>query len=1090
MNRNLAAVLATTTCILAIAAPARAQAATFEIPAGSLSSTLDRFARQSGQQVVYRADDVRSARSSGVNGTMTSAAALRVLLTGTGFAAHSDSSGAVAIVRSARVAAAPEPQSPVGAASPQTSVAVDEPAAAPTEIIVTGSRIARRDYQSSSPIVTVDQTALASAGQPTLDRALGNMPQFAAAQGLAQVGDVQARTGFSGGQSYSDLRGLGSNRSLVLLDGRRLIASNPNGSIDLNTIPSSMIGNVEVITGGASAAYGSDAIAGVVNFKLRTKFNGIELSARHGGTTQGDAATNQVTALLGADFADGRGNAMLAFEYADRAAVAGSERPFFQNIRLLARPPEGIIEAGQFGSQPTIAAVNAVLAQYPGTTPIAGTGSYTGAIGVNTDGTLFTTSAGTNCVQNYRGLSQGLLGLGITSNCRQVAVANGNYFAVQVPLTKYNALAKVDYAITDDITVYGMFNFMYSSGREGSSPGSSGPGKYFFVPLSSPFVTGNAGLQTLLASRPTPSTAPLALTKLLTFAGPRMQTFEYNVYQGIIGARGKIPGTELNFDIYGSLGRTNFTNVQYNDVSKAAFQSIVDGTANYTGPAGTCRGYAFNPFGTAAMSAACREYAVRNNNNFSSTGQEIVEASINGPLFSLPGGEVRFAVGADYRSNSFDYRPDSALIRGDTPSFDNSNATGGRQTVKEVFGELSIPIFRDWALGESLTVDLGYRYSDYSGFGGVSAYKGDVSYRPISQLLIRGGYQRAIRAPSLGELYAPTLTGANAIGAPPGAGDPCDSRSSFRTGPTASQVQALCLAQGVPAAIYPTFTYVNDTAFGSTGGNPNLTPEKADSYTFGAVLSPRSSSPWFRGFNLSIDYYNISIRDAIGTLTLTTILPRCFNSDGVSNPNFSATNLFCQQITRDTNSGAISFGREGALNLATYKTDGIDGQLDWAIPLEAFGSNSSSTVRFNTVVTYLMGFQVSSLPGSPVLDYAGSIGNSAVSPQISHPRWKANTSIGFSSSWFTVSGTWRFIDQMVHQDLIANAASTTPGVPAYSYFDANAVFRVKERFEFSLGLTNITDVAPPFVSGQPLTTDSATYDIIGRTFFVGAKVRF
>ena len=959
------------------------------------------------------------------------------------------------------------------------------------EVIVTGSRIARRDFQSSSPIVTVGQESLAAAGQPTLDRAIGQMPQFAAAQGLSQVGDVQARTGFSGGQSYSDLRGLGSNRSLVLMDGRRLIASNPNGSIDLNTIPTSMIGNVEVITGGASATYGSDAIAGVVNFKLRSKFNGVEIAARHGGTTQGDGKTNQVTALIGSDFADDRGSAMLALEYADRAAVFGSSRAFFKNIRLLARPPEGIIEAGQFGSPPTIAAVNALLATYPGTTPISGSGAYTGAIGVNTDGTIFTTLAGTNCVQNYRGLNQDVLGLGITNNCRQVSAALGNYFSVQVPLKKYNAMAKVDYRLTDDITAYGLFNFMHSSGHDNSAAGSSGPGKYFFVPLNSPYVTGNAGLQALLASRPTASTAPLALTKLLTFAGPRNQAFSYNVYQSVAGLRGKIPGTALNFDVYGSLGRTDFTNVQYNDVSKAAFQSIVDGTANFTSAAGNCVGFAYNPFGSNPLSEACRTYAVRNNHNFNSTTQKVVEGSISGPLFDLPWGEVSFALGADYKSNSFDYQPDAALVRGDTPSYDSSQPTGGKQIVKEGFGELSIPIFKDWVLGESLTLDLGYRYAHYTSFGKAIAYKGDLSYKPFSTLLLRGGYQKAIRAPSLGELYAPTLTGANAIGAPPGAGDPCDSRSVFRTSAAASQVQALCLAQGVPSAIYPTFIYSNDTAFGSSGGNPNLTPENAKTYTLGAVYSPRFEHPLFQRINLSIDYYRIGITDAIGTLALTTIIPRCFNSDGVSNPSYSPTNVFCQQFTRDTRSGAIAFAREGALNIATYKTDGVDAQLDWAFGLDALGLPSGAgTLRVNSVVTYLRSFKVASLPGSPILDYAGSTGNSSVSPQISHPKWKANTSLGYAVGPLNVSVTWRYIDKMKHQDLVANPKSTTPGVKAYSYFDANATYRLTEKMEISAGFNNITDKAPPFVSGQPLTTDSATYDIIGRTFFVGAKARF
>ena len=181
--------------------------------------------------------------------------------------------------------------------------------------------------------------------------------------------------------------------------------SSPEGAIDLNTIPTVMIDTVEIITGGASAAYGSDAVAGVVNFKLCQKFSGLELNVQHGATTKGDGATNQASGILGGSFAEGKGNAILAFEYSDRAIVDGASRPFFANIRQLARLPEGIIGAGNYGGgAPTVAAVNAVLAGYPGTTPIAGLGKYNGAIGVNTDGTIFTDLAGTNCVQNYKGV--------------------------------------------------------------------------------------------------------------------------------------------------------------------------------------------------------------------------------------------------------------------------------------------------------------------------------------------------------------------------------------------------------------------------------------------------------------------------------------------------------------------------------------------------------------------------------------------------------------------------------------------------------------------------------------------------------------
>src|SRR5882757_6698815 len=486
-------------------------------------------------------------------------------------------------------------------------------------IVVTGSRISRRDYQSDSPIVTIDESTLAAAGQPTLDRAIGEMPQFAAAQGMSEVGDVQGSTGFAGGQAYGDLRGLGPNRALILMDGRRLMSSNPNGSVDLNTIPMSMIDNVEIITGGASSTYGSDAIAGVLNFKLRTNFSGAELNYQHGETTAGDGANEHVSALLGGNFADQRGNMVLAIEYSERGVVHGADRPFFANIRELARPPEGIIPAGTFGTAPTIGAVNSVLAGYPGTTPIAGSGAYNGALGVNTDGTVFTDLAAPNCVQNYRGL--GPKGVNISSNCRQVQIALGQYFALQVPLTKYNLFGRSTYNITDDISAYGQFSFMESEARDETAGGSTGPGKYFLLPLNNPFVQGNADLQTILASRPAVAgnpnalTQPLALTKLLSMSGNRIQTFKYDVYQALGGLKGNIPGLDMTWDVYASFGRNQFTNTQEHDTSKAAIASILNGTANYSGAAGNCIGYAWNPFGVQPLTQGCREYATRTNQN-------------------------------------------------------------------------------------------------------------------------------------------------------------------------------------------------------------------------------------------------------------------------------------------------------------------------------------------------------------------------------------------------------------------------------------------------------------------------------------------
>ncbi|HEY0802264.1 MAG TPA: TonB-dependent receptor, partial [Steroidobacteraceae bacterium] len=782
-------------------------------------------------------------------------------------------------------------------------------------IVVTGSRISRRDYQSDSPIVTIDQSAIEAAGQPTLDRAIGEMPQFAAAQGLSEVGDVQGATGFAGGQSYGDLRGLGPNRALVLVDGRRTMASNPNGSIDLNTIPISMIENVEVITGGASSTYGSDAIAGVLNFKLRNNFSGAELSVTHGETTHGDGATEHVSALLGGNFADGRGHSVLAFEYSERGVVHGADRPFFTNIRQLARPPEGIMPAGTFGSAPTIAAVNSVLAGYPGTTPIAGTGLYNGSLGVNTDGTIFTDLAAPNCVQNYKGLGQ--KGVNINARCTQVQVGLGKFFAIQVPLTKYNVFAGSTYKLGDNVSAYTQFNFMESQARDETAGGSTGPGKELLVPLNNPFVANNPALQSILASRtqdpanPNALTQPLVLTKLLSASGDRIQTFKYDVFQAVVGLKGNVPGPlDLSWDVYGSYGRTLFNNLQENDSSKIAFASILNGTANYQGAAGNCVGYAWNPFGSNPLSPGCKEYATRENNNVNTMTQKNVEGTVQGKIWTLPAGDLRFALGADYRGTSFDYRPDQGLITNDSFSYDTTIPTSGTQNVREVFAELLVPVLKDLPFIQELSLDLGARRSQYDLFGGVNTWKADLNWKPVSSVAVRGGYAKAIRAPSLGELFAPTVTGNLNIGAGPSAGDPCATGSVFRSSANATQVAALCQAQGIPAALYPTYTYGVDSVHGTSGGNPKLTPETADTYSVGTVWSPHFDSALMRKFQVSVDYYHISIANAVGSLSLTDILPRCFNSDGISNPTYSANNIYCQQIARDHNTGDIVLGHE------------------------------------------------------------------------------------------------------------------------------------------------------------------------------------
>src|SRR4030081_1192809 len=276
-------------------------------------------------------------------------------------------------------------------------------ASALAEVVVTGTRIANASDTSDSPLVTVGAAQIAAVGHTSLDTALAQMPQFTGSQGQTITGDVQGATGFTGGQSYSDLRGLGPQRTLVLVDGQRIVPTNPNGSVDLNQIPMALLEGVQVITGGASAVCASDAMAGVVNFQLRQHFQGVEASYQHGASTHGDGAQTSISVLMGGNFDDQRGNAVIDLEYNERGVINGSDRGVFTQTGD--GWPVGTtgqsFNAGEFGGNIPIAAVNGLLAQCPGTAPIAGTGNYDGWIGFNHDGSIFTTQSPGNCVQNY-----------------------------------------------------------------------------------------------------------------------------------------------------------------------------------------------------------------------------------------------------------------------------------------------------------------------------------------------------------------------------------------------------------------------------------------------------------------------------------------------------------------------------------------------------------------------------------------------------------------------------------------------------------------------------------------------------------------
>ncbi|WP_176943543.1 TonB-dependent receptor domain-containing protein [Sphingomonas sp. YR710] len=950
---------------------------------------------------------------------------------------------------------------PAAQGQPETSSPDAAQSSASSDIVVTGSRISRRDYSSASPISTVSLEAIKSTGEVTLEKSLMTLPQFG-------IGENSTQTGFgSTGQATLNLRGLGAFRNLVLLDGRRMQPSNVQQAVDINTIPKSLIESVEVITGGASAVYGSDAIAGVVNFRTRKNFQGLMLDGQSNITGHGDGKVVDVAGTLGSNFADGRGNAVISMSYSKRNPVGFQSRAFYRENRggTDLRIPTGAYTVGS--NAPSQAAINALFSSYG---VAAGSVSRNAALSFNADGTLFSASNG---VFNYKGSQGGLLfNTGTQVNNLNV------YLTLQAPLERYTAFGRTTYELTPDITAFGQFQYANYSTQVVVESGNTA----LSIPVTNPFIP--AALSTLLASRANP-TANLTLQKRFLEAGPRLTNRDFEVVQLVGGLQGKLTGIDGSWEVYGSHGSTSIDENQPGSVLISSLKALLNAA---DGGKSICAG-GYNPFGVTTLSSACQSYLVASPYRKTTLKQDVIEANIQGGLLTLPGGQLRFAAGADYRRNSYATNVDRILQQADVVGVLFTSDSSGSTSVKEIYGELLVPIMKDMPFVHSLDLDLGYRYSDYNLSGGVHTYKADVTWAPVPMLLFRGGYARAVRAPSVGELFVPNNGAIPNIGeASNGLGDPCTLGSPARFGSNASAVRSLCIAQGVPAAVVDTFVNTQNETNATNSGNLALKPETADTFTAGVVISPKLEAPWFSRLNFTVDYYNIKVTNAIGVVAAGQSLASCFNYNG-SNPTYSSTNFFCKNVTRDAD-GRLLNVFQPTLNLGAYKTAGVDFQLDWSIALDAIGLSPSSYLDLNSSVSWLDKFDVQTAAGGVFAHYAGTVGSTANGQPGSLPKWKAATSLSYRNEAATLGLRWRYLGAMQSASRATNPASTTPGQSPYNLFDLYASINVLKDYAFRFGVNNLFDRDPPRLGGQFGVTEASTYDVLGRTFYVGVNVKF
>lgn len=922
-------------------------------------------------------------------------------------------------------------------------------------VVVTGSRIVRQDYVASSPITTLSREAFDNTGAVTIEAALNQLPQLG-------IGANQTNAQFGGtGRASLNLRGLGPLRNLVLLDGRRLQPSDVLGVVDVNTIPTALIQDIEIISGGASAVYGSDAIAGVVNVRFNEHFEGVEIDSQYSQYDAGDGDIRDVALTWGGNFSDGRGNAVLSFSHTEREGVDFMSRAFFRQAQggTDFRLPTGIYRPSV--NPPSQAAVDAVFAQYG---IAAGRVPFNSVLGYNDDGSLFLANNGP---LNYRG-PDGLL----FNNGRQLNNLN-QFIQLQVPLERHGAFGRARFDITDDISAYGQFTYTTYDSWVGAEAGNDA----FSIPVSNPFIPDD--LRAILASRADPD-APFRFEKRFQYeAGARTFERDFDVHQFLTGVKGRLAAIGGSWDVYASRGRTRLVESNGGSVVVSALTALLNAP---DGGASLCEG-GYNPFGLTVLSEGCRNFLVARAISHTTLEQDVVEANLEGRLFALPAGEARFATGLGYRKDEYRFQPDRLLQQGDIVGVFRTGASRGSSDVYEAYVETLLPLLSDRALAKSFDIGLGWRYSDYQHAGGVNTYKFDFNWGVTDPLRVRGSYQRAVRAPSVGELFVAPSVSIPGIGTvASGAGDLCHVQSQARTGANAAAVRALCLAQGVPAGLIDTFDNLQQEVLATSSGNVALQPETADTYTFGVAWNSSAQGPLWSGLSAAVDYYDIRIRDVIGTITASQIIARCFNQDGVSNPGYAQDNFSCNQIGRDATTGLIGNIDLPTLNLGGYRTSGVDLQFDWRIDASAVGwIPGSGRIGLGSVVSYVERFEQQLEKGGPVYDYANAVGTL--------PRWKAVSNLEYATQALSLGLRWRYIGAQHHASRVTNPASTTPGVASHGYFDLYGTWRIGAAWSIRGGINNLAGKEPPQVGNNPGATNANVYDIYGRQYFVSLNVR-
>jgi iron complex outermembrane recepter protein len=995
----------------------------------------------------------------------------------------------------------------------QTAPAAEDEAAAEGEtIVVTGSLISNPNLKLSSPVSVITSEEVELRQTNVAEEFLRQLPSA-----IPSIGST-VNNG-NGGNSFVNLRGIGSNRNLILLDGSRIVPADLAGRTDLNSIPLALVERTDILTGGATTTYGADAVSGVINFVTKRDFSGIEATIADSITERGDGNTFRTDVTIGANFDDGRGNAVFSVGYQESDPVFQGDRAF------------GVTNIGSFSNLPA-GSGTAVPSRVTGVRridPATGLPSTApGPVnGVPQNATLQFNPATNSLVTPFSSF-------------------NFNPFNLfQTPFERFNIFGQARYEISDKIEVYTQGLFSKNTVKTIIAPSGSF-GSSLTLPLSNPFLSNTTRLQicafdtngdnaiytprftvaecnaAATAVNPTDPNYREVVTSIprrFVEAGTRNTTYTTTIFNYKLGFRGDLTDN-IRYDVSGSYGESE--NINRNDGQgllsrlRRAVRATNPNTCLDT-DGGSC--VPINLFGPqGSITPQSLGYVVGVGTSGSTNASlSTVKGIISGDTgsFSLAETPIGFAVGVEYRKYGASSISDLAT---QTPNeVLGSGAASpdifGTYNVKEAFGELIIPVFEDESFAKNLTIELGGRYSDYSTAGKSYTYKGAVGYEPVDGLKFRGNYQRGARAPNIGELFNPQVTGLVGLTV-----DPCASFNTQTNLPIANPNLAnanfrnICIAQGALAnQIGSIGTPSAGQANQTSGGNPNLKVEKTTTYTAGVVWQPT----FVPKLSISVDYFNIKVTGAISTPSATDVLSACFGTPFGAGVNAaSASSAACTSIRRNPLQGGLDGGDTSVArglplvlsNLGRITTDGIDLAVNYSRDL-GFADYSFS---FNGTWTNSNKFQ--STPTALNRECVGFISGSCA-PSQPEFAWTQRSSLTFADR-VTASLLWRHISKLRQEpDDIVNgngpacgATGNTTGscsgvdfsrIKATDYFDLSGRFELSDNVTLTVTVQNLLDKQPKFVgsgigggtfnSGNVL---QSTFDTLGRRYAASVKFKF